>query len=48
MALIRAGAALAVALALAGCVAVRLHRAALPMECRDVRGVSVACPQVWP
>lgn len=48
VAVIRAGLALAAALALSSCTALRLAVAARPMDCRDARGVKMACPGSGP
>lgn len=44
----RAALALFLAVALSGCTALRLYRAAGPTDCRDWRGVHIACSEVWP
>ena len=46
--MIRAGLALAAALALSSCTAIRLARQAGPMDCRTVMGVPVHCSEKWP
>jgi hypothetical protein len=46
--MIRAWAVLAAALAMSSCTALRLYVAAGPTDCRDGRGVHVACAKPWP